>query len=313
MDIKTKQVVYHDWEADHYDAKWSISFDDRCIDYAAGRFRKAVPEPGARYRDVLEIGTGTGFFILNLAQAGIVERPTVTDISSGMVAASIANGRGLGLDVRGAVADAERLPFPDGSFDLVLGHAVVHHLPDLPAAFAEILRVLRPGGRLVIAGEPTRIGDRIARQFKRLGRVGVKLAAVVAGVDRVYAEPRAASPEDTAAARLEWEVDLHIFSPAELEDLARAGGFAQVRTETEELTANWLGWVARTVEGLVGSERLGPRYAWTVYGAWRRLFAFDERVAARVFPKGAFYNCVLTGVAPGGVTEPGATPGERAW
>ena len=44
----------------------------------------------------------------------------------------------------------------------MLGHAVLHHLPDLRRAFAEFHRVLRPGGRIVFAGEPSRVGDRIA-------------------------------------------------------------------------------------------------------------------------------------------------------
>src|ERR1700749_4979398 len=77
------------------------------------------------------------------------------------------NAQRLGLPVRTARADAESLPFADASFDLVLGHAVLHHLPDLERAFAEFHRVLRPGGRIVFAGEPSRFGDRIAALPKR--------------------------------------------------------------------------------------------------------------------------------------------------
>ena len=298
LDIKTKQTVYHDWESTHYDDKWSISFDERCIDYAFGRFRKAVPERTV-FTDVLEVGCGTGFFLLNLAQAGVVERAHCTDISRGMVDVCVANGQRLGIDVDGRVADAESLPFHDGSFDLVLGHAVLHHLPNLDTAFAEMRRVLRPGGRLVVAGEPTRTGDRIANEWKRAARMGVKMAATVAGADRVLRDARGAlSPDDRRAADLEWEVDLHCFTPGELESFARRAGFVGVRTVTEELTANWFGWVTRTVEGLVDGDRLPAGYPWFVYRTWRRLFAFDERVASRVLPKGIFYNCILTGAAP---------------
>ena len=38
-DPKLANVLYHDWEASTYDAKWSISYDERCISYARGRFR----------------------------------------------------------------------------------------------------------------------------------------------------------------------------------------------------------------------------------------------------------------------------------
>lgn len=298
MDPKQANTVYHDWESATYDEKWSISFDERCIDYAAGRFRKAVPEPRS-YTRALEIGTGTGFFLLNLAQAGIAHELHVTDISPGMVAVCERNGRALGLQVHGKVADAESLPYDDDTFDLVVGHAVVHHLPDLDAAFGEVRRVLVPGGRLVIAGEPTRLGDAIANQFKRAARIGVKLAATVAGRARVLGgENGALSEDDRAAAALEEEVDQHLFAPAELEDLARRTGFTDVRTITEELTANWFGWTTRTVEAMVGVERLPAGYPWAAYRLWRRLYAFDDVVASRLVPKDAFYNCILTATAP---------------
>lgn len=298
MDPKQANTVYHDWESATYDEKWSISFDERCIDYAAGRFRKAVPEHRS-YARALEIGTGTGFFLLNLAQAGVARELHVTDISPGMVAVCERNGRALGLDVHGRVADAECLPYDDDTFDLVVGHAVVHHLPDLEAAFGELRRVLVPGGRLVIAGEPTRLGDAIANQFKRAARIGVKLAATVAGRQRVLTDQNGAvSEDDRAAAALEEEVDQHLFTPAELEDLARRTGFHDVRTVTEELTANWFGWTTRTVEAMVGVERLPAGYPWAAYRLWQRLFAFDDAVATRFVPKDAFYNCILTATAP---------------
>ncbi len=46
-DTKLAQVLYHDWEAESYDDKWSISYDQRCIDYARSRFDAIVPDAGA--------------------------------------------------------------------------------------------------------------------------------------------------------------------------------------------------------------------------------------------------------------------------
>jgi len=299
VEIKQTQVVYHDWESTHYDDKWSISFDERCIDYAAGRFLRAVPD-GGRFDTVLEVGCGTGFFLLNLAQAGFIGQAHCTDISPGMVAQCVENGRRLGIEVRGEVADAEALPYPDNTFDLVLGHAVIHHLPDLTSAFAEFRRVLKPGGRLVIAGEPTQTGDRIANRVKQAARVGVKVAALVAGADRVLADPMADLPDDERhAASLETEVDLHIFTPEQIERLAYYAGFVNIDTVTEELTANWFGWATRTVEAMLKPGLLPEGYPFWAYKAWLTLFELDERVLRRVVPKGVFYNCILSATKPG--------------
>jgi len=155
-DTKLAQVLYHDWEAGTYDEKWSISFDERCIAYARDRFAAVAGTAGWPYGDVLEVGCGTGFFTLNLKLAGVIERAHVTDISPGMVEAARRNAAALGFEIEGRPADAERLPYDDDTFDLVIGHAVIHHIPDVELAFREMLRVLRPGGRLVICGEPTR-------------------------------------------------------------------------------------------------------------------------------------------------------------
>ena len=65
-DTKLAQVLYHDWEARTYDEKWSISFDDRCVDYARDRFVALAGREGWPYGAALELGAGTGFFSLNL-------------------------------------------------------------------------------------------------------------------------------------------------------------------------------------------------------------------------------------------------------
>ena len=168
QDPKLANILYHDWEASTYDEKWHISYDDRCITYARDRFVHVAGDDGWPYPKALELGSGTGFFLLNLRQAGVLDEGHVTDISPGMVEVAQRNARGLGFEVQGRVADAESLPYDDDEFDLVIGHAVLHHIPDVELAMREVLRVLKPGGRFVFAGEPTAKGDVIARQLSRL-------------------------------------------------------------------------------------------------------------------------------------------------
>ena len=133
-DSKLAQVLYHDWEAENYDEKWSISYDQRCVDYARDCFDAVVPDEVLRelpYDRALELGCGTGFFLLNLIQSGVARRGSVTDLSPGMVKVATRNGQSLGLDIDGRVADAEGIPYDDNTFDLVVGHAVLHHIPDV--------------------------------------------------------------------------------------------------------------------------------------------------------------------------------------
>jgi ubiquinone/menaquinone biosynthesis C-methylase UbiE len=296
-DTKLAQVLYHDWESQTYDEKWSISFDDRCVDYARDRFVALAGREGWPYPVALELGAGTGFFSLNLKQAGVVDEVHVTDLSPGMVEAARANAARLGFSVEGRVADAERIPYDDDTFDVVVGHAVIHHLPDVEQAMREMLRVLKPGGRFVIAGEPTRIGDRYARA---LGRVTWKVATTVTSLPPLrdtWARPREELDESSRAAALEAVVDLHTFDPDELARTALRAGAVDVGTTTEELTAAFLGWPVRTFEAAVRPGVLGWGWASFAFGSWKRLSALD-RVLGRVVPQRFFYNVGVTGVKP---------------
>ena len=297
-DNKLAQVLYHDWEAGTYDEKWSISFDERCISYARDRFAAIAGETGWPYGRALEIGAGTGFFSLNLRQAGVLSEVAVTDLSPGMVSAAQRNAAALGFTVDGRVADAERLPFDDASFDVVVGHAVIHHVPDVELAFREVLRVLRPGGRFVIAGEPTRIGDWYARRLGRLTWEATTRATRLPWLSS-WARPAEELDSSSRAAALEAVVDLHTFDPGSLARTALRAGAVDVSTTTEELTAAFLGWPVRTFEAAVAPERLGWGWAMFAYRSWQRLSALD-RALSRVVPAQLFYNVGITGLKPCG-------------
>jgi ubiquinone/menaquinone biosynthesis C-methylase UbiE len=296
-DPKLANVLYHDWEAGSYDEKWSISYDERCIDYAVGRFRAVAGETGWPYERAMELGSGTGFFLLNLMQGGVIAKGSVTDLSPGMVQVALRNAENLGLPVDGRVADAERIPYDDATFDLVVGHAVLHHIPDVPAAMREVMRVLKPGGRFVFAGEPSTIGDRYARKISQLTwwlTTNVTRLPALNG----WRRPQAELDSSSRAAALESVVDIHTFDPGDLERIARQAGARDVRAVTEELSAALLGWPVRTFEAAVPREKLGFGWAMFAYHAWQRLSWLDENVLARVVPRELFYNVLITGTKP---------------
>ena len=105
-------------------------------------FDREAPTPEAR---VLEVGCGpaTTLWGANLDRIDPSWRLTLADSSPGMIEAA---RRVLGDRAEYVVADAQQLPFEDESFDVVLANHLLYHVPDRPQAFAEIRRVLVPGG-----------------------------------------------------------------------------------------------------------------------------------------------------------------------
>jgi ubiquinone/menaquinone biosynthesis C-methylase UbiE len=102
----------------------------------------------ARGQAVLEIGVGLGTDHVQFARAGAdLHGVDLTERGVGLVARRLELE---GLSSKLQVADAERLPFADGSFDYVYSWGVLHHTPNTPQAVAEAIRVLRPGGRICV-------------------------------------------------------------------------------------------------------------------------------------------------------------------
>jgi ubiquinone/menaquinone biosynthesis C-methylase UbiE len=293
-EIRDVNTRYHDDAAATYDAKWGIDFGPIGLEQVAQKLRKVLGREPVGLGDTLEVGAGTGYFSLNLALAGRVTSATCTDISPGMLRVLEGNASRLGLDVRTAACEASALPFEDGSFDLVLGHAVLHHLPDLEGAFREFHRVLRPGGEIVFAGEPSRVGDRLASWPKRLA---FKAAPAWRRLMRA-SEAQHHGQHGNADPMLETMVDVHAFVPEDLDRAARAGGFTDVNVRGEELLANWFGWANRTLEATADPDEVP--WAWKQY-AYRGYLAFqavDRALLEGRLPPAIFYNLMLAARRP---------------
>jgi ubiquinone/menaquinone biosynthesis C-methylase UbiE len=292
-EIRDVNTRYHDVAAGHYDAKWGIDFGDVGEAQVVSKVRKALGGNPGRFGRTLEIGSGTGYFTLNLMRAGLIGEATCTDISPGMLSALSANAERLGLDVATVATDAESLPFPDASFDLVIGHAILHHIPNLDRAFREFARVLAPGGTILFAGEPSRYGDRLARVPKRV-------ATAVAPLWRVAVRARPAPPAEGGApeASLEGFVDVHAFSPGELSDFAGDAGFTDVRVIGEELLANWFGWTNRTLEATAHPDDVPWGWRNYAYRGYLALQGLDRRLLESRLPAAIFYNLMVTASKP---------------
>jgi ubiquinone/menaquinone biosynthesis C-methylase UbiE len=305
--IRDVNTRYHDVAASSYDSKWGIDFGETGQGQVLGKVRKLLgAELDAGFPRAIEIGAGTGYFGLNLLRSGLITDLTCTDISVGMVAALNENAERLGLtSVRATRADAESLPFGDDSFDLVLGHAVLHHLPDLDRAFAEFHRVLRPGGRILFAGEPSRVGDRIAAVPKRAARMFApawRRALGAASAEQANAAADASDAEHHSQEHhdheLEGLVDIHAFAPADLELLANGAGFTATKVRGEELLANWFGWFNRGLEASAVPDDVPMWWRRYAFRGYLRLQKLDQRALEPHLPPALFYNLLLTARKP---------------
>jgi ubiquinone/menaquinone biosynthesis C-methylase UbiE len=293
--IKDVNERYHDVAAASYDSKWGIDFGDVGQAQVSGKLRKALGRlPDRPFGDALEIGAGTGYFSLNLLQAGLIERATATDISPGMLATLEENASRLGLDVRTAAAEAETLPFPEESFDLVFGHAVLHHIPDLEGAFSEFGRVLRPGGTVAFCGEPSRYGDILAAIPKRTALLAAPLWRRAMGAAQRNHYPDA----EANGQSLEPEVDVHAFSPGDLERFCAAADLDDVRVRGEELLASIHGWTVRTLEATAQPDEVPWAWRSFAFRSYLLLQRLDNQVLEPHLPPQLFYNLLLAASKP---------------
>lgn len=131
----------------------------------ARRVVEVSPPP----RDLLDIGTGPGRLLLELARRRPDAHLVGIDPSADMIDRAVAHARAAGIDGRvdAQVSGAEDLPFADDSFDAVVSTLSSHHWADPDKAVAEQVRVLRPGGRLWVVDLRVAIPEQVPQALAR--------------------------------------------------------------------------------------------------------------------------------------------------
>ena len=117
------------------------------------RYRELVRRSGARPGDrVLDVGCGTGY-LAGIAARAVAPGGSVLGVDASESMVEYARGAVGTPSCRFEVGTAQALPAEDAAFDVVLSSLMLHHVPDAdqPAALREMRRVLRPGGRLLLA------------------------------------------------------------------------------------------------------------------------------------------------------------------
>lgn len=176
-----KSAVQEHWERETCGTRYSEQQDRLAYfdELAEARYRLEPFIPSfadfssADGKEILEIGVGAGVDFSNWCRHA--KHATGVDLTDRAIELTDEHVALRGVQpsrITLRQADAERLPFADASFDLVYSWGVLHHTPDTPVAFAQVLRVLRPGGRMkaMIYHVPSWTGLLLAARYRTLSQ-----------------------------------------------------------------------------------------------------------------------------------------------
>ncbi|MFL6137561.1 MAG: class I SAM-dependent methyltransferase [Frankiaceae bacterium] len=251
--------IFHDHECAYYDERFAIVHDRRSGRSALREAQRLLGRQLRRDETVLDVGCGTGWFAAGLRRAAPELRVIGADVSAGMLGRARAEGAWPLVQ-----CDAGRLPLADATVDVVTCRGVLHHLPDVEGALAEWHRVLRPGGAVIVASEPT-------EAVERHGAVLVRRLLPLLH--------RPLTPEQDF-----WEVasmaaNLHVLSATGLAVLARRAGYAAVELRTSGFAETLAMTASYVAQGRRPALRRLPWRA--LIGAGR---ALDAAVLDRALP-----------------------------
>ena len=244
------------------------------------RLQSAVGFERTKGLRVLEIGCGCGSEAELFARAGA--HYTAIDLTN--AAASITRRRFQLLGFEGCFVqgDAENLPFPDASFDLVYSHGVLHHTPDTPRTIREIYRVLSPGGRAVVMlyyrdSFNYQVNLRIIRRLRAyLLRMdlGIKLARRISGETEKALRRHAEFIREDRHSYLDMQNVLNrntdgpdnplsqVFSKESAQQMFSP--FRTLRTEVMFWNPNWLPGIGKLLSRRI-EDLLASRWGWHLW------------------------------------------------
>lgn len=193
--VGQRWLTYNDW------------LDERTAAYGSAAFAAAAPQPGEA---VLDIGCGAGATSFELARAvGAGGSVTGVDISAPLLGRARERAAAFGLNVDFREADASRPSFAPHSFDLLFSRFGVMFFDDPTAAFAELRRTLKPGGRLAfVCWQGPQVNDWYE----------LPLAAIAGLVERAPVDTRQPGP-------------FAFSDPQHIREVLGAAGFAQIALE----------------------------------------------------------------------------------
>jgi ubiquinone/menaquinone biosynthesis C-methylase UbiE len=211
--------------------------------------REVMEFDGFAGRDLVEIGCGMGSDLLQFARGGA--RVTGVDYTPRSIEIARRRFAVYGLEGAFLVGDAERLPFPDASFDVVYSNGVLHHTPNTQGAIDEVHRILRPGG--------------VAKVMLYHRRSLYYWGSIILKHGIVRGELARSTPEEIMGRHVEYsetgaEPLVRAYTRDEVERMFAR--FATRRTDVRQLTREELRLPRAVPDAFV--DALGRRWGWNV-------------------------------------------------
>jgi ubiquinone/menaquinone biosynthesis C-methylase UbiE len=276
-EIKKENVRVFDDASVNYDKRGKIEFTIKESKKILTNYEKSL---GISFPDVDKIfvlGCGTGNLLLHYALLGKAKEYYGIDISPGMIDICRKNAQALNKEIFVKVADAEDLPFEDGSFDAVVGHAILHHIPDVDRALREVYRIMKPGG-FCIFSEPTMKGSRIILSF----------VYVIWFIPLFFRELLRVLKRKKIVS-----VELHTFSPADIEKRMKIIGFCGTYFNSfAGFSSRIVYWILNPLTRIF-KDRSIQYFINAITGV---LNVADEKIFSRFIPKDRFDEFVIFAV-----------------
>ncbi|QDV53792.1 class I SAM-dependent methyltransferase [Gimesia fumaroli] len=148
MDTREEAVDYN--SMDHSDV--NRLFADDVLELIAAQQANGGSDPDSKDMTILDLGTGTALIPIELCKRNERLKIVATDLATEMLRVAEVNLQQAQLRhlVTLERADAKQLPCADHCFDGVISNSLIHHVPEPESAFHEIVRVIKPGGFLLV-------------------------------------------------------------------------------------------------------------------------------------------------------------------
>ncbi|WP_299727635.1 class I SAM-dependent methyltransferase [uncultured Endozoicomonas sp.] len=267
--LNTNRRFHDEVEAQTYDERMGVSFTPSTRKKLISELERVAVNPLKKEGKVVDVGAGTGNLAVNLATTGWYDKVIAVDISKVSLDVALENARNVGADIETCVSDMIRLPFDDNSVELIVGCAFLHHLPHPDQFLIEVHRVLKPGGQVVIIGEPT--------WFGALAINLLKMPLVL--LNKVYMFLKRKS-----TTRLRWEhdcIDVHNFTRADVHRFKDP--FEQAKVTTEGFLEPIIGQsILAPIRLVLPSDSLAVRFLEAIQNVCRIV---DEKIARYLIPK----------------------------